>query len=45
MYGQLEEEFGLAKRAMSVYDRATSAVDNVDKMEVGPLACSTRIES
>lgn len=34
MYGQLEEEFGLAKRAMNVYDRATRAVEAVDRLEV-----------
>lgn len=34
MYGKLEEEHGLAKRAMSVYDRATSAVEPADRMEV-----------
>lgn len=34
MYGKLEEEHGLAKRAMSVYDRATSAVETSDRMEV-----------
>ena len=34
MYGTLEEEHGLAKRAMSVYDRATLAVENADRMEV-----------
>ncbi|ORY88655.1 spliceosome complex protein [Leucosporidium creatinivorum] len=34
LYGHLEEEHGLAKRAMSVYDRATSAVENQDKMEM-----------
>lgn len=34
MYGKMEEEHGLAKRAMSVYDRATQAVENTDRMEV-----------
>ncbi|KAK4696761.1 pre-mRNA-splicing factor SYF1, partial [Phenoliferia sp. Uapishka_3] len=34
LYGQLEEEHGLAKRAMSVYDRATTAVENADRMEM-----------
>lgn len=34
LYGQLEEEHGLAKRAMGVYDRATLAVEASDRMEV-----------
>jgi pre-mRNA-splicing factor SYF1 len=34
MYGQLEEEYGLAKRAMSIYDRATQTVADEDKFEV-----------
>src|SRR6266851_7849535 len=35
MYTQLEEEHGLAKRAMTIYDRATQVVENEDKFEVG----------
>ena len=35
MYTQLEEEYGLAKRAMSIYERATQVVENEDKFEVG----------
>ena len=34
MYATFEEEHGLAKRAMSIYDRATSAVADEDKFEV-----------
>ncbi|KAI5477842.1 pre-mRNA-splicing factor SYF1 [Pseudohyphozyma bogoriensis] len=34
LYGQLEEEHGLAKRAMAVYDRATEAVESADRMEM-----------
>src|SRR5712671_3588120 len=34
LYAQLEEEYGLAKRAMSIYDRATQVVENEDKLEV-----------
>ena len=34
MYGQLEEEYGLAKRAMNIYERATQAVADQDKFEV-----------
>jgi pre-mRNA-splicing factor SYF1 len=34
MYGQLEEEHGLAKRAMNIYDRATQTVADEDKFEV-----------
>lgn len=36
MYAQLEEEHGLAKRAMGIYDRAATAVQDDDKMEVSP---------
>jgi len=35
MYAQLEEEHGLAKRAMSIYDRATREVADEDKFDVG----------
>ncbi|KAM0747226.1 TPR-like protein [Meredithblackwellia eburnea MCA 4105] len=34
LYGKLEEEYGLAKRAMAVYERATKAVDTKDRMEM-----------
>jgi pre-mRNA-splicing factor SYF1 len=34
MYGQLEEDYGLAKRAMSIYERATQVVADGDKFEV-----------
>ncbi|KAI9458039.1 spliceosome complex protein [Russula earlei] len=34
MYAQLEEEYGLAKRAMSIYDRATQVVENEDKFDM-----------
>ncbi|GAA5866972.1 hypothetical protein JCM3774_003740 [Rhodotorula dairenensis] len=34
LYGQLEEEYGLAKRAMAVYDRATQDVEAKDRMEM-----------
>jgi len=34
MYGQLEEDYGLAKRAMAIYERATQVVANEDKFEV-----------
>ena len=34
MYAQLEEEYGLAKRSMSIYDRATQVVADGDKFEV-----------
>lgn len=34
MYATYEEEHGLAKRAMSIYDRATGAVADEDKFEV-----------
>ena len=31
MYAQLEEEHGLAKRAMKIYERATEIVADADK--------------
>ena len=34
MYGQLEEEHGLAKRAMKIYDRATRAVSSDDRYDM-----------
>jgi pre-mRNA-splicing factor SYF1 len=34
MYAKLEEEHGLAKRAMGIYDRATQVVEDKDKFEV-----------
>jgi pre-mRNA-splicing factor SYF1 len=34
MYGSLEEEYGLVKRAMAIYDRATQSVADVEKFEV-----------
>jgi pre-mRNA-splicing factor SYF1 len=37
MYAQFEEEHGLAKRAMAVYDRATQIVKDEDKFEVRAL--------
>ncbi|KIJ60637.1 hypothetical protein HYDPIDRAFT_160583 [Hydnomerulius pinastri MD-312] len=34
MYGKLEEDHGLAKRAMSIYERATQVVADEDKFEM-----------
>ncbi|TFK25082.1 spliceosome complex protein [Coprinopsis marcescibilis] len=34
MYAQLEEDYGLAKRAMAIYDRATKVVDDKEKFEM-----------
>ncbi|KAH7926288.1 protein prenylyltransferase [Leucogyrophana mollusca] len=34
MYGKLEEDFGLAKRAMSIYERAAQVVADEDKFEM-----------
>lgn len=34
MYAKLEEDYGLAKRAMNIYDRATQVVEDKDKFEV-----------
>jgi len=35
MYAKLEEDYGLAKRAMGIYERATQVVADDDKSEVG----------
>jgi len=37
MYAQLEEDYGLAKRSMAILERATQAVADEDKFEVGIL--------
>lgn len=42
MYAQLEEEHGLAKRAMNIYDRAASAVQDADKFDVSIQHGSSR---
>jgi hypothetical protein len=34
MYAQLEEDHGLAKRSMVIYNRATQVVNDEDKFEV-----------
>ncbi|KAF5324803.1 hypothetical protein D9611_004504 [Ephemerocybe angulata] len=34
MYAKLEEDYGLAKRAMAIYDRATQVVTDADKFEM-----------
>ena len=36
LYVKLEEQYGLARHAMSVYERATSALPNDEKLEVHP---------
>ena len=35
MHAKLEEDYGLAKRAMGAYERATQVVADEDKFEVG----------
>src|SRR4051794_26722970 len=42
MYAALEEEHGLAKRAMGIYDRAASVVQDSDKFEVCILSTRSR---
>jgi len=44
MYANLEEEFGLARHAMSVYDRATKAVADEDKFAIFALYISRATE-
>lgn len=34
LYGKLESEHGLTKKAMQIYDRATQAVSKTDRFEV-----------
>jgi pre-mRNA-splicing factor SYF1 len=46
MYAQLEEDHGLAKRAMLIYDRATQVVADGEKFEVRvfyPVTCKTTV--
>lgn len=43
MYAQLEEEYGLAKRAMNIYDRATRVVADSDKFEVCMSVCEVHL--
>lgn len=45
MYAQLEEDYGLAKRAMAVYDRATQVIADEDKFEVHLHSRDTRVYS
>jgi pre-mRNA-splicing factor SYF1 len=37
MYANLEEEYGLARRAMQIYDRATRTVPEEDKFAMFSL--------
>jgi pre-mRNA-splicing factor SYF1 len=37
MYAQLEEDYGLAKRSMAIYERATQVIADEDKFEVCSL--------
>jgi len=39
MYSKLEEDYGLAKRSMAIYDRATQVVADEEKFEVGLPNC------
>jgi pre-mRNA-splicing factor SYF1 len=34
MYAKLEEDYGLAKRAMAIYERAAGVIADEDKFEV-----------
>ena len=34
LYVKLEEQYGLARHAMSIYERATSALSDGEKLEV-----------
>ena len=37
LYVKLEEQYGLARHAMSIYERATSALPDGEKLEVRTL--------
>ncbi len=39
MYAQLEEDYGLAKRSMSIYERATQAVSDEDNSRCVDNCC------
>ncbi|KAI9355904.1 pre-mRNA-splicing factor syf1 [Zopfochytrium polystomum] len=43
MYAKLEEDYGLARHAMKVYDRATKAVGDEDRFEVFTLYISKAV--
>jgi len=43
-YAKLEEDYGLAKRAMKVYDRATKAVPNNEKLSMYEIYISRAAE-
>jgi len=45
MYAKLEEEYGLAKRAMSIYERATQVVADEDKFEMFTIYISKATEN
>ncbi|KIY43646.1 protein prenylyltransferase [Fistulina hepatica ATCC 64428] len=45
MYAQLEETYGLAKRAMSILDRATKVVADEDKFEMFTIYIAKATES
>ncbi len=38
MYGKLEEDYGLARHAMRIYDRATKSVSDEDRFEVSSIS-------
>ena len=44
MYANLEEEYGLVRHAMNIYDRATKAVDDADKFEVYQISIKKAAE-
>lgn len=45
MYAQLEEDHGLAKRSMAIYNRATQVVNDEDKFEVCAICLCLKHQS
>lgn len=45
MYGQMEEEHGLARRAMKIYERAIKLLPPADRFEVSAFDASTRSDA
>lgn len=45
MYGKLEEDYGLARHAMRIYDRATRSVSDEDRFEVISISTGKRSDT
>lgn len=43
MYAKLEEDYGLSRHAMAVYERATKAVPKSEQYEVSTVLPSSKV--